>query len=194
MAQEHEGRPGSGFRAFWKSLPGVLTGAAALIGAIATLGALFVGADEDDATTARPPAAGQARMAASGDDEACFGRYFAGIPRDRVASVEVGTENLDVIGPSQPKRGTVGLRLTSDERAIGALRFAYLPANALFRIESVVDADCRRVEDYVNAARGGDKDTLQDSDTVRLPLAGGFYDLRTIGGTTIRVQFHRYVP
>jgi hypothetical protein len=44
-------RADSGFRAFWTSLPGVLTGAAAFIGAIAAVAALFIGGDDDEQPT-----------------------------------------------------------------------------------------------------------------------------------------------
>lgn len=44
-------RADSGFRAFWTSLPGVLTGAAALIGAVAAAAALFIGGDDDEQST-----------------------------------------------------------------------------------------------------------------------------------------------
>jgi hypothetical protein len=54
-------RAESGFWAFWTSLPGVLTGAAAVIGAIAAVAALFIGSDDDEqptpAVTATVPAA-----------------------------------------------------------------------------------------------------------------------------------------
>lgn len=47
MPEAKAGGAKSGFLAFWTSLPGVLTGVAAVVGAIATLAALFI----DDAGT-----------------------------------------------------------------------------------------------------------------------------------------------
>jgi hypothetical protein len=44
-------RANSGFWDFWKSLPGVLTGVAAVIGAVAALGALFFGGDDNEPRT-----------------------------------------------------------------------------------------------------------------------------------------------
>ena len=47
----------------------------------------------------------------------------------------------------------------------------YFPANTLFKIESIVDAHCERIEDYSNVHRGGDKSAVQNWDTLRMRLA-----------------------
>ena len=49
MPQKDE-RTGSGFWAFWSSLPGILTGIAAVIAAAGTLAALFAGGDGTQAS------------------------------------------------------------------------------------------------------------------------------------------------
>jgi len=186
--------PKSGFWVFWSSLAGILTGVAAVLAAAGTLIALFVG--DEGSESPRPAAAvrteSPAAPGADGDD--CFASYFDGIPGDRRAPVEAGTTNFDVIGATQPKAGTIGITFTAGGRPIGAIRFAYFPDNRLFKIESVVDAQCSPVDDYENVA-GGDKQALNDSGTVRLPLGGGFYDFTTIAwGSTIRVQFVPVAP
>ncbi|MCA1704203.1 MAG: hypothetical protein LC808_13430 [Actinobacteria bacterium] len=194
MPQNKDGDGRSGFLAFWTSLPGVLTGVAAVIGAVATLGALFF---DNDGTGSRVPGASAPSNTNAGSGAgggSCFRRYFAGVPSDRIASVEAGTEDLDVIAANQPKAGTVGLRLTNNGQSIGAMRLAFFPANELFKVESVVDERCETVEGYENASRGGDKHLLQNSDTVRLRLGGAFYDLRLIGSSTIRLHFTPVVP
>jgi hypothetical protein len=47
-------RAHSGFWAFWSSLPGILTGAAAVIAAVGTLAALFIGGDDSKPRTSEP--------------------------------------------------------------------------------------------------------------------------------------------
>ena len=193
-----DARANSGFTAFWSSLPGVLTGIAAVVAAVGTLVALFVGGEASDsqsggAATTGPVYTGSA-AAANTPGDGCLRTYFAGVTGDRAATVEAGASNLDVISESQPKAGTIGLSLTAGGRPIGAIRFAFFPANRLFKIESVVDARCRQVQDHENLA-GGDRNTLQDSGTVRLRLAGGFYDFTTIAwGSAVRVNFVAVVP
>jgi hypothetical protein len=193
MPQKDE-RADSGFWAFWSSLPGILTGVAAVLAAGGTLAALFVGSDPSESP--KPGAAVATEQVAAKDPggEGCFSGYFEGIPRDRIGSVEAGATHYDVISESQPKAGTIGMTFTNNARPIGAIRFAFFPKNGTFKIESIVDAHCSAIEDYGNLA-GGDKHVLQDSGTVRVGLAGGFWDLTTIAwGSAIRVRFVSVVP
>jgi hypothetical protein len=183
-----------GFRAFWTSLPGLLTGVATLVTAVATLAALNSGDGGSGGTSA-----GLATRSASGatpasGEEGCLRRYFAGIPPHRIQPVEAGTHDFDVITADQPKAGTIGLKLTNNNNPIGAIRIAFFPPNTLFKIESIVDERCKPIGDYSNVARGGPKSVLQNWDTVRLRLGGNFYDLRIGASTTIRLNFEAYAP
>ena len=190
-----DARKNSGFRAFWSSLPGILTGIAAVIAATGTLAAVFADDGDGDGPPASGPAAAtQPAAGSAAGDGGCLDRYFEGIPRDRVKTVEAGASDYDVITETQPKAGTIGMTFTNGGEPIGAIRFAFFPENRLFKIASIVDARCRRVEDYDNPVRS-DKNVLQDSDTVRLRLAGGFYDLTTaLWGSAIRIRFVSVVP
>ena len=195
MPEGKEGSAKAGFLAFWTSLPGVLTGVAAVVAAIATLAALFI---DDAGTGARvpdpsPPSETNAASSSPGG-VACLGRYFDGIPRDRIATVEAGAVNLEVIAANQPKSATVGFRLTNDNRTIGAIRLAFSPTSEIFKIESVVDERCKTIEEYSNSTQGGDKHVLQNYDTLRLALGGAYYDLRLGGDTTIWLNFVSVVP
>lgn len=194
MPENKEEGAGSGFLAFWTSLPGVLTGVAAVVGAIAALAALFI---DDAGPGSRVPGGSppsETTAASSPGATACLRRYFEGIPDDRIAAVEAGTVDLDVIAANQTKRGTVGLSLTNDNRPIGATRFAFFPAGEIFKIESIVDERCETIDAYSNTSRGGDKNVLQNYDTLRLGLGGAYYDLRLGGNTTIRLNFVSVVP
>jgi len=203
---DKDGREKSAFVVFWSSLPGILTGVAAVIGAVAGLAALFLGnsdsgsrapvASSTSAAQAAPSVSAPARSnngpnAAGGG---CFPRYFNGIPQDRIAQLEAGTANFDVIAASQPKAGTVGLRFTNNNRSIGAIRFDFLPTNLIFKVESVVDARCKLIEDYSNITRGGDKNLLQNYDSLRLRLDGAAYDMNVDGAATIRLNFMSVAP
>jgi hypothetical protein len=176
MSQKDE-QAGSGFWAFWRSLPGILTGVAAVITAAAALGALFVGGGGDgtESPTSGAAASTEPTGATPAGDGACFGEYFKGIPQDRVGSVEAGAQAYDVITENQPKAGTIGMAFTNNARSIGAIRFAFFPANRFFKIESIVDAQCKPIEDYRNLG-GGDKHVAGDSSTVRLRIDGRYYD------------------
>lgn len=176
-----------------------------MITAAATLATLDLGGDGEgegrgDAPSAALPrgtsAAGTTRGigAPAQDQPGCFGRYFGGVPSDRIRPVEEGTHDFDVVSAAQPKAGTIGLRFTDGNEPVGAMRIAFYPDNALFKIESVVDARCRPIDEYANVTRGGDKQVLQNWDTVRMELGAGFYDLRIGASTTVRLSFQAYAP
>jgi hypothetical protein len=139
-------------------------------------------------------AAGEQDSASGSGGERCFGRYFKGIPSDRVGTVESGSKSYDVITPSQTKTGWIGMTFTRNARPIGAIRFALFPENRIFKIESIVDVRCRVIEDYQSTTEG-DKHVWQDSATVKLRLAGRVYNLTANGaGNGIRIQFVDGVP
>jgi len=197
MAEKGEDEDGRGSRimSFWTSLPGVLTGVAGVIAAAAALVPLFL----DNEGTVSAPAGGSTVIEPTGSPRSgggdCFRRYFEGIPRDRIAPVETGTRDFEVISATQPKAGTIGLRFTLNNRSIGAMRFGFFPTNGIFKIESIVDEQCRPIEDYANTtARGGAKNVLQNFDTVDFRIAGNSYSLRTGGGTSITIDFEAVVP
>jgi hypothetical protein len=149
-------------------------------------GANGPGGDSQDSTTQEPSGGGSA---------ACFDQYFVNVPNDRIATLEEGAQDVDVIGPSQPKEGTVGIRLDALGNPIGALRFEFFPRSGdVFKIETVVDARCRETQDFLNTSRPSDPRTLQNFDTLRLQLGGSFYELRFGGGSTIRLNFVRVTP
>ena len=95
---KRDARETSGFGAFWSSLPGILTGVAAVLAAAGTLAALFVGGDGSESSQ-EPGATAvtQPTVAPAVGGDACLGRYFEDIPRDRVATVEAGTTDSEVI-------------------------------------------------------------------------------------------------
>ena len=73
-------------------------------------------------------------------------------------------------------QATVGIRLDTLSRPIGALRFQFFPGSGdVFKIETVVDAQCHETEAFSNASRTSDKRTLQNFDTRRLELGGRSY-------------------
>jgi hypothetical protein len=190
-------RGGSGFRAFWTSLPGVLTGVAAVIGAVATLAALFGAGGRDPGTgstgsapVAVTPAA-DTTVTAGGT---CFERFFAGVPANRVGQIEAGTPVYDVIPEHRQLSGPIGLLLTSHARPIGAVRYTYIEDNGVFSIDGVVDDGCRPIRTYENAERGAEPDVVQSNGTLRIALGGVPYDLGFTGGTVVRMSFVRYRP
>jgi hypothetical protein len=214
MSDDPAPRRRSGFLAFWTSLPGVLTGVAAVIAAAGALAAVFRG--DGDGGSSRDSVSGGAAQVSSpapaaesspppesspGDAEAagaasagCFGAVFAGIPQGRRAPVEAGTTAFDIVTSSEPKAGPLGLRFTDHGGTVGGIKVTWYPVNDIFRVESVVDAGCGPVEDYANLVDRGQKDVMENSDTLRIRLAGRYYELRLNGGSYVRVVFLQVEP
>lgn len=193
MAPQQENKPASRFLAFWSSLPGVLTGVAAVLAAAATLGALFTGGDDDAGGAAPPGATGAEPSTVPGAADDCFREYFKGIEEYRLGTVEAGAY-VDVLHESEPKAGLLGITFTDFGRPLGGMRFAFFPENMFFKIESFVDARCRAVEDYENPL-GGDKHSWADSSVVRVRLDERHFDVTASGGGSIvRVSFVGFTP
>jgi hypothetical protein len=189
---------GSGFRAFWTSLPGVLTGVAAVVGAVAALAGVFSGGDGDgDAGTNRSPATATtaARVTASAGatstgDGSCLDHFLSGIAADRRARVEVGAEYATIIPPHRRLPGRLGVVLLRAGRPLGAVRALYEPEGYLFPLEAVVDARCRPAphED----PEGGEPDVIQGGRTTRITLAGGQYDFSLGASVSIVASLARF--
>ena len=193
MAEKDEGT-GSRFLAFWSSLPGVLTGVAGVLAAIATLAALFVGRDggTDSSGAAAGIGAEPATVPGAGVDD-CFAEYFKGIPANRLGTVEAGAYD-DVIEANEPKAGPIGMTFTDFGRPLGGMRFVFFPENSFFKIESCVDENCNVVEAYENPL-GGDKHNWQDSQVVRVRYGDRFYAATASGdGTIVRFSFTNVAP
>jgi hypothetical protein len=184
-------RAGSRFRAFWSSLPGVLTGIAAVLAAAGTLIAIFRG---DDSEPSRPAAvAFETSGPAAAGDGGCFGEYLEGIPAGRVAELEAGGYE-DVISETEPKAGPIGIAFTDFGEPVGGIRFEFFPASGVYRIESVVDAACEPVGDY-EVQNSGDKTVWPDSASVRVRYGDQFYDVTANGGGSIvRIKLSRVTP
>ena len=197
-------------KSFWTTLPGILTAVAALLTAVGGLiGALAAaGVFRGNVLEGNPPIVGSVpRPGGTSPDssdsgasvpisvaresalQGCFGGFFTGVPNDRIVSVEEGTRDFDVIGTNQPKADTVGLIFTSFNQPIGGIRFIFFPSNDLFRIESVVDSECRRIEAYENTLRGADKNSIHNFGGVFISLGRQTYELVLGGGSTIRIAF-----
>lgn len=181
----------------------------AFIGVIGALGAALI-TNWDKIFPERPshqtaPEAGDQQLAPPGSSggqgpheaatSGCFGQYFSGLPQDRISVVEAGAKDTQLIGPHQPKDQTIAVRLDENRRPVGAVKFQFYLSSAIYKIDSVVDAQCRTAEDYRNASRGGDKHILQNWDDLQLRLGNAVYTLTfKYGAGRIDADFNRESP
>ena len=104
--------------------------------------------------------------------------WFGNPPPDRVAVIESGTADAEVLAADKPKDRPVVVVVTEDGRPVGAVAFRLYEGNALFKITQVVNARCEPLDSFRNESRGGDRHVLQNDDTVELTLGTLKYTLR----------------
>jgi hypothetical protein len=119
----------------------------------------------------------------SGGNGSCLAQQFADIAPDRQMSMEAGATSQDYffIGEDLAKNdfiGPIGVRLTQNGQPIAGLSFLFFVQSQMFKITSFVDSNCQPVTDYSNASRGGDHNSLQESDTLKIQLAEGLFSMR----------------
>ena len=196
---------------FWTTLPGILTGIAAVITAIAALiGGLFTAGVFDSATTnggvAGTPVPTSTAVKGSptpertspatvvGDD--CFEQFFnefPEVPEDRKATVEEGANNFDVTGPPQPADEPVGIVFTDLNVPIGAIKIQFFPNGGLFKVLAVVNSRCEGIEDYESQS-GSDKNVVKNFSRLKIRFGDDFYELRLQGNADIDINFVRVAP
>lgn len=169
---------------FWSTLPGILTGIATLITAVAGLLAILyntgaIGNKTPPNNNASPNVNFSSNASTSPASD-CFEHFFSGIAKDRIARVEAGAANVQVVGPNQIKHNAMGLKLTDGNHPFGALRFHFFGDNNLFKIEKIVDSNCTELEisKYRNLSRGGDNNAFQNWDSLQMDLEDKRYELR----------------
>ena len=179
--------------AFWTTLPGILTGSAALITAIAGFYLAFNPPKNNNekpqsstASVSHPQKSGTAEPESSSVN--CLEREFAG-----VTAIEVGSGTQPVRDLSG---GMIRISLTDNHRPVGALSLRFYPDGDYFEIERAVDSNCNAVSDLYNSTRNAyvdiKKDKLPNNDYLRVPLGGQNYSLRLMSqGKNISTLFEK---
>ncbi len=202
----------SGKASFWTTVPGILTAIAAVITAIGGLVAALSAAGLLGAGTARPPSsvsnpapvsvttplaqtfASSSPSGAPAISAGCFQQYFQGMARDRISSLESGTDGLQLIGADQTKDDPMGILFTDNTQPIGGIRLRFISNGQLFKVDSVVDSNCHPIQAYVNITRGGDKNVLQNFDSLQMRLGNADYELRLEYDGSITAGFRKDSP
>lgn len=162
--------PGS-FLTFWSTLPGILTGVAALITAVVGLYITLApqnGPNNNARATSTPHVTPTAAVS-PGD---CFQQEYA-----KIYPVEVGSGGQGIAS----KDNVLRIKLTENREVIGALRLRFFPVGDYFELEEVVDAKCQPVEGLRNLSRQAPVDINnkpKNWDRLQIPLGRHEYSLR----------------
>lgn len=131
----------------------------------------------------------------SSDPQPCLSSFLQGVPSDRLKTVEAGSRDLQIIAPDQSKDEPIALRLEEERSLVGAIRFKFHSNGSMFKIDSIVDSQCNRIEDFVNATRGGDKHVMQNYDNLEIQIGNARYALDLeYGSGRIDADFTRISP
>ena len=177
------------FLAFWTTLPGILTGLAALITAIAGLYIAGRQVSQTNANINPPPTPSPiASPSVKADSGRCYEEEFS-------AADQIEEGGNDVL---HHKDYVIRVKFTDSGEIVGALRLRFHPgssaAYALFKVEKAFDAQCLEVEDFSNFSLGGvvDKHTLNNYNRLRIRFGNRYYIFTPdFNGTTITARFVR---
>lgn len=141
------------------------------------------------------PSPGPKPSQSNPDPTQCLSAFLQGVPNDRLKTVEAGTRDLQIVGPDQSKDQPIALRLEEDKKLVGLVRFQFYSNGPIFKIDSIVDSQCQRIEDFINATRGGDKHVMQNYDNLEIQIGNARYDLDLeYGSGRIDADFARISP
>jgi hypothetical protein len=165
---------------FWATVPGILTGIAAIITAIGGLTAVLYNTGVFDRKTSPMPTNNNSAPNGSNKASGCFERLFSDIAKDRVSVLEAGAVDVQIVGPQQSKNEIAGIKFTQSNQQIGAMRIRFIASNNMFKVEQIVNSECQEVEasKYRNISRGGDNRVLQNWDELEIELGAHRYVVR----------------
>ena len=194
---------------FWSSLPGILTGAAGLITALAGAAALILNDKSPDPQPDNPPAhveqpAGNSAgapaapptnpAAGAARDAPCYAAHLKSIPGDHRKSVNVGTSDVVLVPNTQSKSGVFAVRMNEGNQPIGVVLLTVSTSDETFHIDSVVNARCESVADVANATRAGGEPVLVNWDELRIRMGGNTYLMRLgYSGGEVSVNYFRRI-
>ena len=125
----------------------------------------------------------------------CITSFLESVPKDRLTTLEAGAKDVQIIAPQQAKDQPIAVKLEEHRVFVGAIKFQFFSNGQMFKIESIVDAKCRPVNEFANASRGGDKNVLQNYDDLQIQFANAAYTISfEYGAGKIDAEFIRISP
>lgn len=147
---------------------------------------------EQPASPGQAPSPNDSQAGSAGlrSPDGCFQDYFQGVPLDRVSVVEAGADNRPVIRADQPKSEPLGLQFNDNGAPLGGMRLTFFMTDNIFKIQSVVDAQCQPFDTFLNLDKADQPKMIPlNYSTLRLQFENGSYNLTLDGGETIKIRF-----
>lgn len=123
-------------------------------------------------------------------------KFFSNVPNGRVRILEKGSRGVVLIGRDQNKEEAIGVKFTDSGQPIGALVFRFFSDGKIFKVVSIVDDSCNKVEESAVEGKPDEKWTLRNWGTLQVPFRGRRYDFQLgfTEGTISAASFVRTVP
>jgi len=127
-------------------------------------------------------------------DEECINKHLASIDSTRIEEIETGSGSLTIIGSHQTKKKPFSLIMRENRQLLGAVTLNFFAGSDVFKVASIIDNKCQKIESFSNASRRSNKSTLQNWDTLEVKINGKIYHLR-IGhdSSEVSVNYFREV-
>jgi hypothetical protein len=161
---------------FWTTLPGILTGIAAVITASAGLYLAFVHTNNSNNNV--PPSSissvNSTQESSNPKPESssnnCLEQEFA-----EVQPIEAGSGEQTL----KSSAGVIRIKLTDNHQPVGALCLKFYPNGNYFEIEQVIDSKGKAVKDLYNETRSEYvENKLPNDDSLDIQFGGQKYSLR----------------
>ncbi len=124
----------------------------------------------------------------------CMAAFLAADPAvagDRQRQLNEGLEDVDVLGPNEPKQTEFGLVL-ADGDPVGVVKTSYDIATERFRFDAMVDRECHPMEWTAPGIPGLNSQRVGNHTTLRLKAGSVVYLLELKAGSEVEMELHRF--
>lgn len=163
------------FMDFWTTLPGILTGIAAVITASAGLYLAFVHTNNSNNVPPSSTSSVNSTQESSSPKPESSSNNCLEQESAEAESVEAGSGEQTL----KSSTGVIRINLTDNHQPVGTLCLKFYPNGNYFEIEQVIDSKGKAVKDLYNETRSEYvKNKLTNDDTLDIPFGGQKYSLR----------------
>jgi hypothetical protein len=125
----------------------------------------------------------------------CTAAFLAADPavaRERQRQLNEGLEDVDVLGPNEPKKSELALVLADGDDPVGVVKTSYDTATEQFRFDAMVDGECQPMEWTAPGIPGVNPKRVSNHTTLRLKAGSVVYLLELKAGGEVEMELHRF--
>ncbi|MCK5916954.1 MAG: hypothetical protein KAG34_00920 [Cocleimonas sp.] len=108
----------------------------------------------------------------------CLNTYLKNTLPERIIKIEAGAHDVNIIGNQQTKDKPIALILEENKKTVASLIFSVFTNNQIFKIDSIVDHNCKKIETFSSDSGGGNKYVLQNWGELTIRTNNKKYSIR----------------